>query len=214
MLLTSRSDGTIISDWLLWKQIILSGTITEIPIMGFAWTIGNSIRKGASAHEDSPNSLHRSPPLGHHFAKRSGRASQFTRLGICMTITWAIFASAGCHKQVAPPSPYLAFVVNKQSQSVAVVNMASTQIVARIPVAPMPFQAVRRPKSNEVYVVSQSGKISVIDFPALAVSATIDIGQSAGDTVFSPDVAMPTHSIRNPDRLYSWIATPKRSSVA
>lgn len=106
---------------------------------------------------------------------------------LCLAVIAIVLACASCHKQEPPPRPYVAFVVNHLGNSVAVVDLADPKVIATIPVAPLPEKAVRRPGRNEVYVVSQSGKISVIKFPALTVARTIDIGPSAEDLVFSPD---------------------------
>lgn len=121
-------------------------------------------------------------------SKRTPSVCPLARLGVFIAVACIMLASVSCHKQ-APPPPrhYLAFVVNNQSQSVAVVDLATTQIVATIPVAPLPTEAVRRPKSKEIYVVSKSGKVSVIAFPSLTVEHTFGIGPSARDMVFSPD---------------------------
>ena len=44
-----------------------------------------------------------------------------------------------------------------------------------------------RPRSRELYVVSASGRLSVITFPDLRVSREFRIGQTASSLVFSPD---------------------------
>jgi DNA-binding beta-propeller fold protein YncE len=59
--------------------------------------------------------------------------------------------------------------------------------VASIPVPASPQQLGVRPRSHELYVVSASGKLSVITFPDLRVSKEFKIGQSASSLVFSPD---------------------------
>ena len=46
MKLGAPSGNMFVGDGSLWKRFTLTGTITEIPTMGFASTISNSIRKG------------------------------------------------------------------------------------------------------------------------------------------------------------------------
>jgi YVTN family beta-propeller protein len=115
------------------------------------------------------------------------RASRTEWSAVSLMIGLALLALAACHQKEPPPRPYLAFAVNNQSQSVAVVDLAAPRVIRSIPVEPLPEKAMQRPGHKEIYVTSQSGKLSVIEFPALTVAHTIDVGQSAGDVTFSPD---------------------------
>ena len=94
---------------------------------------------------------------------------------------------AACHKRDTPPKPYVAFVANSQSNSVAAVDLGNLRMATLIPVASGPSEIAARPQSHEVWVVSTSGTISVIRFPELDVAATLRIGSSAQSLVFSRD---------------------------
>ena len=124
---------------------------------------------------------------GTFFQQAASISKQFARLRMFLAIGLITLACAGCRKQAPLPAPYVAFVVNRQSNSVTVLNLASAQILASIPVAPLPQEAVQRPKSQEIYVVSESGEVSVIAFPSLAVVHQFEIGQAAHDLAFAPD---------------------------
>jgi YVTN family beta-propeller protein len=108
---------------------------------------------------------------------------------LTLIILSAIIGSISCHRRVIdpPPLPYLAFVANQHGRSVAVVDLARFNVLASLAVAPDPDQVVVRPRSQEVYVVSTSGLISVIGFPDLRVIKSMRVGRSAGNLVFSPD---------------------------
>jgi YVTN family beta-propeller protein len=92
-----------------------------------------------------------------------------------------------CHRQAEPPKPYLAFVANEESNTVAAVDLADFHVVASIPVAAKPAQLVVRPHHRELWAVSALGTMSVIGFPALRVTQTLRVGSSARDLVFAPD---------------------------
>ncbi len=99
-----------------------------------------------------------------------------------------LLGTPACFKQRAPlPPPYTAFVVNNHSATVAAVDMAKFQVVKLIAVAPQPERAVARPHSRELWVVSASGKISIVAYPELQVVKTLTIGTSARDLAFSAD---------------------------
>jgi DNA-binding beta-propeller fold protein YncE len=86
-----------------------------------------------------------------------------------------------------PPQPYTAFVVNHQSATLAAVNLANFHVTASLAVAPQPVRVLARPRSRQLYVVSETGKISVVAFPHLHLVTTLEVGTSAKDLVFSPD---------------------------
>ena len=94
---------------------------------------------------------------------------------------------SACHRQAEPPKPYLAFVANEDSNTVAAVDLADFHVVASIPVAVKPEQVVVRPHHHELWAVSALGTMSVISFPALRVIHTLRIGNSARDLIFAPD---------------------------
>lgn len=92
-----------------------------------------------------------------------------------------------CRHTEPPPKPYLAFVANKGSNTVAVVDLGSVRVVAQVAVAPKPRELVVRPGGREVYVTSESGALAVISFPELRVSKTIPLRGPAQSLAFSPD---------------------------
>ena len=108
-----------------------------------------------------------------------------------LTGLMALLASlsiVACKPRAAPrPKPYVAFVANRQGNSVAAVDLSSLQMLASIAVAPSPTQVAARPGANEIYAVSSSGSVGVIAFPALHVSKTLTVGRSAAGLVFSKD---------------------------
>ena len=96
------------------------------------------------------------------------------------------FSSLACRSQV-PLKPYIAYVVNSQSSTLAAVNLADFRVTGSIPVSPGPERVRLRPGAHQLYVESGLGKISVVAFPHLHVVATLDVGRSAKDLEFSND---------------------------
>src|SRR5215472_11706445 len=94
---------------------------------------------------------------------------------------------SSCARRPPAPKPYLAFVANRASSTVAVVNLATFQMRTSIPVAPGPMQVVARPGARELLVLSRSGTVSVIAYPALRVTASIDIGSAAANLTITAD---------------------------
>jgi len=97
------------------------------------------------------------------------------------------FVSTSCYKRPTPPRAYFAFVANHDSNTVAVVDLGAFQVVATIPVAAGPQQLAVRPGSQEVWVVSDSGSLSVVQYPELRVTRTAPLGSSARNLAFSSD---------------------------
>jgi len=90
-------------------------------------------------------------------------------------------------RRPAPLEPYIAYVVNHQSATLAAVNLAAFRVIAALPISPQPERVLVRPGARQLYVVSATGKISVVAFPHLHLVATLDAGKSAKDLAFSPD---------------------------
>ncbi|MGO8789111.1 MAG: YncE family protein [Terriglobia bacterium] len=86
-----------------------------------------------------------------------------------------------------PLKPYIAYVVNYQSATLAAMNLADFHVVASLPVTPEPERVLVRPGARQLFVVSGFGKISVAAFPQLRNITTLDVGRSAKDLAFSPD---------------------------
>ena len=91
-----------------------------------------------------------------------------------------------CHSRPAPPVSYRAFVVNNQSSTLAAVDLATFHVIASLPTAPLPDRVLVRPRSQELYVVSPFGKITVVTYPHPRVTRTLNVGRGAGN-IFSPD---------------------------
>ena len=94
--------------------------------------------------------------------------------------------SVGCRRQ-SPLKPYVAYVVNQQSATLAAVNLADFHVTSVLPVSPRPERVLLRPGVRQLYVVSTSGKITVAMFPHLRILTTLDVGASASDLKFSSD---------------------------
>jgi len=122
-------------------------------------------RKGRAANAEGSSSL-----IVHHFL--------FPLLALSLT---------ACHRYAEPPSPYVAFVANHGSNSVAAVDLASFRVMTGIRVAPGPEQVAVRPLSQEIYATGDSGSVDIILFPDLRVAKTIHVGASARDVVFTPN---------------------------
>ena len=105
-------------------------------------------------------------------------------LPICLTAY--LPALIACRPQV-PLKPYIAYVVNSQSSTLAAVNLADFRVTASLPVSPQPERVRVRPGGHQLYVVSALGKIIVAAFPHLHVVTTLDVGRSARDLEFSRD---------------------------
>ncbi len=111
--------------------------------------------------------------------------------GILALLLTAALGPSSCHRASQPPKPYLAFVANTRSNSIAVVNLATFHVVKGIAVSPGPRQLVLRPQTHEVYVSGNSGMIDVIEYPALQVTRSFKPvhGGALQGLVFSPDGA-------------------------
>jgi YVTN family beta-propeller protein len=97
-----------------------------------------------------------------------------------------LLALVAC-RRLAPLKPYIAYVVNRQSATLAAVNLAEFRVTDSLPVPAQPERVLARPGAGCLYVVSASGKISVADFPRLYLVTTVNVGNSAKDLAFSAD---------------------------
>lgn len=98
-----------------------------------------------------------------------------------------LIVAGACTGKHPPPKPYLAFVANRDSNTVAVVNLATFRLVRSIPVPSEPTQVLARPGTHELYVLSESGTLGVITDPGPQVAATIPIGPGAANLALSRD---------------------------
>jgi len=92
-----------------------------------------------------------------------------------------------CTKKLPAPEPYLAFVANQESNTVAVVNLATFRLVRTIDVPPGPVQVAARPGTQDLYVLSESGDVSVIADSSLQVRSSIPLGAGAANLAMAPD---------------------------
>lgn len=92
-----------------------------------------------------------------------------------------------CTSKLPSPNPYLAFVANRDSNTVAVVNLATFRLIRSIPVPPAPTQVVARPGSHELYVLSESGSLSLIVDPGLHITGSVPIGPGAANLTMARD---------------------------
>ena len=99
----------------------------------------------------------------------------------------ALSLCGACTKKLPAPRPYLAFVANHNSGAVAVVNLATFRVLRSITVPDGPAQLIARPGSPELYVLSDSGSVSVIGDPDLSVEAAIAVGPGAAHLAMSRD---------------------------
>lgn len=125
------------------------------------------------------------PPFTSELASRSVRF-WFRGFPALQTLAVLTLLFGACSRRRAPPRPYLAFVANEGSNTLAVVDLAALRVIASIAVAPEPIQVAPRPGSRELYVVSRSGKVMVIGWPERRVAATLAIGSSASSLAFTP----------------------------
>lgn len=95
--------------------------------------------------------------------------------------------SSACTKKLSAPEPYLAFIANHDSNTVAVVNLATFRLARSIAVAPGPLEVAARPGSHDLYVLSESGSVSVIADPSLEVTSSILMGTAAANLALAPD---------------------------
>jgi YVTN family beta-propeller protein len=105
-------------------------------------------------------------------------------LPICLA---AYFTALPACRRIVPLKPYTAYVLDRQSATLAAVNLANFHVTAAVPVAPEPERVLLRPGSRQLYVVSSTGKIGIAAFPPLHLITTFSIGKSAHGWVFSAD---------------------------
>ena len=115
--------------------------------------------------------------------QRRGRGVR-GRILAALLISLAAFSS-GCRRRPAPPKAYAAFIVNHQSSTLAEVDLAKFSVLATVAVAARPERVLVRPQRKELWVVSASGEISVVEFPGLRVVRNLHIGEGARDLAFS-----------------------------
>ncbi|MDF2433866.1 MAG: hypothetical protein JWP44_3497 [Mucilaginibacter sp.] len=87
-----------------------------------------------------------------------------------------------------PVGSGFAYIVNSGSNSVSVINTATSAVVATIPVGSNPNSVCVDPNYNEVYVVNNSSNtVSVINTLTNTIKATISVGPSPWSVTVSQD---------------------------
>ena len=96
-------------------------------------------------------------------------------------------AAASCTSGPAPLRPYFAFVVNEGSSTLALVNLGTLQLTSSISLAPQPIKIIARPGTDELWILSRSGTLTVIKDPGLQIAASIHIGSAAAGFAMTQD---------------------------
>ncbi len=94
--------------------------------------------------------------------------------------------SLACSRKPAPPEPYLACAASRDTNTVAVINLAETRVVASIAVSAQPIQLAVSHRRDELFVVGALGTVDVIRYPELRVVKTLHVGAAARELVLSP----------------------------
>src|SRR6266571_7593277 len=104
----------------------------------------------------------------------------------CVTLLAILLFTACSKSPPQPPQPYVAFVANNRSDTVAAVDLKQLRVVASLRV-PRPIQVIVRPASQEIWALSSTGGAYVVRFPDLRVAKMVRVGASAETLVFSSD---------------------------
>jgi YVTN family beta-propeller protein len=91
-----------------------------------------------------------------------------------------------CHKPQGPHKPYLAFVANQGSQSVAVIDLGSLSLAKVIGLNQHPGEIGPRPRSRELYVAGDRG-VDVLEYSGLRLARRWAVAGGASHLTFSPD---------------------------
>jgi YVTN family beta-propeller protein len=120
--------------------------------------------------------------LGHPARSRPDRATP-----LAISIVLALLNLGACTKKLLPPKPYLAFVANHDSNTVAVVNLATLRLVRSLSVPPGPAQEAARPSAEELYVLSDSGSVTIIGEADLQTKGVVAVGAGAANLTMADD---------------------------
>lgn len=123
-----------------------------------------------------------------------------------------------CRRHAAPPTPYLAFVANRDSNTVAVVDLSAFRLLRQIPVERRPTQLATRPGHQEIWVASeQENTVSIVRFPQLDVVATIPLESQAAPQALPSSPAPISAAVRklvfSPDGQYAFVLSRTNRSV-
>ncbi|MGH9453556.1 MAG: hypothetical protein ACRD2O_06255 [Terriglobia bacterium] len=93
---------------------------------------------------------------------------------------------AACHPRHIPARPYLAFIANQGSDSVAVVDLGTFSVTKVIGVTHHPNLMALRPHSHDLYVAGDTG-IDILDYPGLRITGHWNFPGGVSALTFSPD---------------------------
>lgn len=108
---------------------------------------------------------------------------------------------------MTPANRYVAFVASEGSHCVAVVDLGNFRLLRILPLDFAPRRIFVRPRSHELYVASDSGKICVVRFPAMRVVTTLHTGICAPSLCFSPD-GRRAYGLAAPNRIFVLTGDP------
>ena len=81
-----------------------------------------------------------------------------------------------------------AYVTNRDSDSISVIDTAADAVIETIPVGDSPTYLAVTPDGTRLYVMTAGGVVEVVDTALGTVAATIAVG-SSGDIAITPDGA-------------------------
>jgi YVTN family beta-propeller protein len=96
-------------------------------------------------------------------------------------------ASAATEQSASPAGPY-AYITNYYDGTVSVIDTATNDVTATVPVGKMPHGVAVNPDGKKVYVANRnSDTVSVIDTATNTVTNTVDVGNDPFGVAVSPD---------------------------
>jgi hypothetical protein len=95
-------------------------------------------------------------------------------------------SSLACRRQ-HPLNPYIAYVVNHQSATLAAVNLADFHVTASLPVSPQPERVLVRPRAGNFTWYQPPARSALRLSPTSSLSPRWMWVRSARDLAFSPD---------------------------
>jgi YVTN family beta-propeller protein len=117
-------------------------------------------------------------------ARLLARGSRFGAIGY---LAFLAFSSA-CLISAPQGFAQNAYITNRNSDSVSVIDTASNALTATIPVGVVPYGVAASPNGTKVYVANElSNSVSVIDTATNTVTATVTVGSAPYGVAVTPD---------------------------
>jgi DNA-binding beta-propeller fold protein YncE len=88
---------------------------------------------------------------------------------------------------VINPAGTRAYATLQTGRAIAIVDVASNSLLARVPLASDGFNLALAPNGNRVYVTTAAGTLYVVDAVSYTVLDTLHVGAAANGLAFSPD---------------------------